>query len=86
LGLIALPAAQVIGWLAWIPLSYLLLVVNALAAVPLAYIKIASLNPAIIAGYYLALALGLWHYHHRRTSLLAPHPLATVNLGGEPHD
>ncbi len=87
LGLIALPAAQVIGWLAWIPLSYLLLVVNTLAAVPAAYIEITSLNPMAIAGYYLALAFGLWYYHRRRqTSILAPHPLATVNLGGEPNE
>ncbi len=72
LGFIALPVAQFFGWLAWLPLSYLLVVVNALAAIPASFIEVSSLNPGIIGGYYLALALGLWLYNRRRrTSVLA---------------
>ena len=84
LGFITLPVAQVIGWLAWLPLSYLLLVVNAFAAIPSAFIEVSSLHPGIIAGYYLSLALGLWLYKRRRhTSILEPQPLPIMNLGNE---
>jgi competence protein ComEC len=72
LGFIALPIAQFFGWLAWLPLSYLLLVVNAFAAIPSAFIEISSLHPGIVGGYYLVLALGLWlHNRRRHTSILA---------------
>jgi competence protein ComEC len=76
LGFIALPAAQVIGWLAWLPLSYLLAVVNAFAAIPSAYLEISSLNPAIVWGYYLGLGLGLWFTRRRwqMDTLTAQHP------------
>jgi competence protein ComEC len=71
-GFAALPVAQFFGWLAWLPLSYLLLVVNAFAAIPSAFIEISSFHPGIVGGYYLALALGLWLYNRRRrTSVLA---------------
>jgi competence protein ComEC len=78
LGFIALPAAQVIGWLAWLPLSYLLLVVNAFAAIPSAFIEITSLNPGIVGGYYLALALGLWFYSRRRRAAILATQYATA--------
>ena len=65
LGFIALPAAQVIGWLAWLPLSYLLLVVNAFAAIPSSFIEVASLNPSIVGAYYLGLGLALWFTRRR---------------------
>jgi competence protein ComEC len=66
LGFIALPAAQFFGWLAWLPLSYLLLIVNAFAAIPSAFVEVPSLHPGIVAGYYLALGLGLWLWNRRR--------------------
>ncbi len=72
LGFIALPAAQFFGWLAWLPLSYLLLIVNAFTAIPSAFIEIDSFHPGIVGGYYLALALGVWFYNRsRRTGILA---------------
>ncbi len=84
LGFIALSAAQVIGWLAWLPLSYLLLVVNALAAIPAAFLEISPLHPGIVGGYYLALALGLWFYNHRRqANALVTQPATVVNSGGD---
>jgi competence protein ComEC len=71
-GFVALPVAQFFGWLAWLPLSYLLLIVNAFAAIPSAFIEVASFHSGIVGGYYLALALGLWFYNRsRRTSALA---------------
>jgi competence protein ComEC len=66
LGLIALPVAQVIGWLAWLFLSYLLLVVKAFAAIPLSFLQVSPLSPNIVWAYYLTLGLALWLNSHRR--------------------
>jgi len=66
LGLIVPPVAQVIGWLAWLLLSYLLVVVKALAAIPLAFLEAVSVNPSLLWGYYLTLGLALWLNSHRR--------------------
>jgi competence protein ComEC len=83
-GFIALAVAQFFGWLAWLPLSYLLLVVNAFAAIPSAFIEISSLHPGIVGGYYLALALGLWLYNRsRHTSVLAAQSVVLVESGDD---
>ena len=66
LGLIALPIAQVVGWLAWLFLSYMLLVVSGLAALPISSLEVASVNSNLIWTYYLGLALVLWLNSHRR--------------------
>ncbi|MBN1863106.1 MAG: ComEC family competence protein [Dehalococcoidales bacterium] len=82
-GFIALPLAQFFGWLAWLPLSYLLLIVNAFAAVPVAFIEVSAIHPGIVTGYYLALALGLWfHNRHRRAGILAAQ-YATITIPGD---
>jgi len=60
LGLIALPVAQVIGWLAWLFLSYMLLVVNGFAALPVAFIPVGSVDTKLIGIYYLVLAAAIW--------------------------
>jgi competence protein ComEC len=59
-GLAFLPAAQVIGWVAWPFLTYLLLVVNGLGSPAASSLNIGTLSPAFIWGYYLALALAIW--------------------------
>lgn len=66
LGLIALPVAQVIGWLAWLLLSYLLAVVKALAAFPASFLEVTYFNPGIVWAYYLTLGLALWLNSRRR--------------------
>jgi len=65
LGFIALPAAQVIGWLAWLFLSYLLLVIRAFAAIPSSSLDV-SLNPNAVWIYYLVLALTIFFSSKRR--------------------
>ena len=57
-GLIAVPVAQVIGWLAWLFLSYMLLVVKVFAAI--SPIREGSVDTTLIWIYYLALALLIW--------------------------
>ncbi len=64
LGLIALPAAQIVAWLAWLFLSYLLLVVSVFAKIP--PIEFGSNSATLIWTYYPALALAIWLYSRRR--------------------
>lgn len=67
-GLVFLPVAQVIAWLTWLCLSYLLLVVRVFAALPLSYVETGPINTNLIAGYYLALAAALWLFSRRRAA------------------
>jgi competence protein ComEC len=76
LGFISLTAAQVAGWLVWLPLSYLILVVNGFAALPGAYLAVPDFHPAIVGGYYLALCLGLYLYYRGRGGFWAAQSLA----------
>jgi competence protein ComEC len=66
IGIFALPLAQVVGWLAWLFLSYLLLVVNIFASLPLSFMETGTISTGVIGGYYLALALALWLNSHRQ--------------------
>ena len=75
LGLIILPIAQVIAWLAWLFLSYMLLVVNVFAALPLSSIELSSVDTILIWVYYLALATAIW-LNSNRKKLANPMPKA----------
>ena len=59
-GLAFLPLAKVIGWLAWLFTSYMLMIVGGLAALPASSIEVGSVNAALIAVYYAALAIIVW--------------------------
>lgn len=62
LGLFVLPVAQVIGWIAWLFLSYILLVANGFSA---GYVEIGSISLVFVWIYYLVLAAALWVYRNR---------------------
>jgi len=79
LGLIALPITYPIGWLAWLFLSYLLLVVNVFAALPISSSEVGSVDTALIAGYFLALAIVIW-FNSNRNKLANLMPKATTWL------
>ena len=82
LGLIVLPAAQALAWLAWLFLSYMLLVVNVFAAVPLSFLKVGTINSNLIWAYYLVLALALWlNSHRQQASTLTTKSLTSVKPG-----
>ena len=74
-GLIVLPLAQTIGWLAWLFLSHMLLVVNVFAALPLSSIELGSFDTTLIWVYYLALATAIW-LNINRKKLTNPMPKA----------
>jgi len=82
LGLIAPPAAQVIGWLAWPFLSYLLLVVKAFAAIPLSFLQVSLHNTNILWAYYLTLGIALWlNSHRQQASTITNKGIALARLG-----
>jgi len=82
LGLIALPVAQVIAWLAWLFLSYMLLAINIFAAIPLSFVEVDTISTNLIWIYYLVLTLVLWFNSHRRQAItLATKPLTSVKPG-----
>jgi competence protein ComEC len=68
IGLVAPAAAQVVGWLAWLFLSYMILVVSGLAAPSLSSIEVGPIHPALVAGYYLFLAVLFWLNSRRKKS------------------
>ncbi|MFC1940965.1 DNA internalization-related competence protein ComEC/Rec2 [Chloroflexota bacterium] len=64
LGLIVLPVAQAVAWLAWLFASYMLLVVKVFADI--SPIEGGSVDTALIWVYYSALALVVWLISSRR--------------------
>jgi len=64
MGLVFMPVAQAIGWLAWLFLSYTLLVVKVFAAIP--FIKLGSVDTTLVCVYYVALALVIWVNSNRK--------------------
>ena len=82
LGLIFLPAAQIIAWLAWLFLSYMLLVVSVFAAISPAYIEEVVIDGKVIWAYYIVLALALWLSRYRRqASTLTTKSLTSAKSG-----
>ncbi len=79
LGLIALPLANLIAWLAWFFLSYMIWVVKVFAVLPPSPIEVDSVSPLLICLYYLVLAAAIWLNSHRKV-LTRLMPKATDRL------
>lgn len=60
IGLIAPAAAQATGWLAWLFISYLVLVVKAFAAWPGSALQAGAGSTLLVWSYYPLLAVALW--------------------------
>jgi competence protein ComEC len=67
-GLLASLAAQVLGWLAWLFLSYLVLLVQGFDALPYASLGVATVSTWHVLGYYAILA-GVIAFLNRRKQL-----------------
>jgi len=65
-GLIASLVAQILGWLAWLFLSYLVFVVQGFDALPHASLEVASVSTWHILGYYAILAGVIAFLNHRK--------------------
>ncbi len=59
-GLFFLPLAQVLGWLLWLILSYMLDVVEGFASLSIAYIETGSFSAIYLWIYYIVLAILVW--------------------------
>jgi competence protein ComEC len=60
IGTIALPIGQVIGWVVWLFLTYMILIVKYSAALPHSYLKVNSIALSFILIYYLVLAATIY--------------------------
>jgi competence protein ComEC len=67
-GLVASVAAQILGWLAWLFLSYLILLVGGFDALPHSSLEVANISPWYVLGYYAVLA-GVIAFLNYRTRL-----------------
>jgi competence protein ComEC len=59
-GLFLVPLSQVFGWLLWLILSYMLIVVEGFAKLSIAYISIESFNAVYVWIYYIVLTVVIW--------------------------
>ncbi|MBI3953582.1 MAG: ComEC/Rec2 family competence protein [Chloroflexi bacterium] len=64
-GLLSGPLATALGWVSWLPLTYLVQVVELFARVPGAGLQVEAPARAAMAGYYLALGGALWLWSRR---------------------
>jgi competence protein ComEC len=64
-GLFALLAAQILGWLAWLFLSYLVFLVQGFDALPHASLEVTAISTWHIWGYYAILAGVIALFNHR---------------------
>ena len=66
IGVFILPLGQVIGWLAWLSASYMLVIINGFANLPLSSVKMGVINPAWLWAYFIILGVILWLPGHRK--------------------
>jgi competence protein ComEC len=59
-GMVWLPAGQFLGWLAWLPLAWMVWVVNWTAAAPFASVSLGHFSPWLLAAIYAGLAAVVW--------------------------
>jgi len=67
-GLFTPLVAQILGWLAWLFLSYLLLVVHGFDALPKSSLEVTAIPTWLVWGYYIALAIAAALISHRKQS------------------
>ena len=73
-GLLAPLLAQILGWLAWLFLSYLLLVVQCFDALPLSSLEVSTIPIWVVWGYYILLAIAMAFINHRKQNRLVSYP------------
>lgn len=69
-GVVWEPLAQVMAWVAWLPLTYLLRLVQVTAIPEWGSLNVGAFSSVAVWGYYLALLAGLWLLSRRRRAAL----------------
>ncbi|MFA5629722.1 MAG: DNA internalization-related competence protein ComEC/Rec2 [Dehalococcoidales bacterium] len=59
-GLFFLPLSQFLGWLLWLILSYMILIVKGFGGLSLAYFEVSGFGLVYLWGYYIAVAIVIW--------------------------
>ncbi len=74
-GLILRPIGQLLGWAAWVFLTYTIVIVQWTATFPLASVELGNVTLPLVWGYYIVLGLVTWWFFHpkdeRQRRLLA---------------
>jgi len=69
-GLFYFPLAQVLGWVVWLFVTYLLLVARGFAHLPYAVLTPGNISTVLIAAYYGLIILAVWMLARRRRTKL----------------
>ncbi len=80
-GLIHQGTAEVVGWVAWLPITAMLRILEALAGLPMASLSIEIPWPAVILFYLLVAAFALSLPRHRLAALYVSGILAGLPMG-----
>jgi competence protein ComEC len=81
-GLASVAVAQIIGWLVWPFLSYMILVVSGMGAPSISSIEVDSISPVFIVCYYVVLAALIWlHGRWRNLRNLASGAAGAMKMG-----
>ncbi len=65
-GILVLPIGQVLGWLAWLFASYMLVIIKGFASLPISSIKLETINPDWLWVYFAVLGVILWLTSRRK--------------------
>ncbi len=65
-GLFAVFASQILGWVAWLFLTYLLLVVQGFDALPFSSLQVSAIPVWLVWAYYIILAIVVAWLNHRK--------------------
>jgi competence protein ComEC len=68
IGVFLMPAGQIMGWLAWLSASYMLVIINCFGNLPFSSVKMGAVNPAWLWGYFVILAGMLWLIPNRKAA------------------
>ncbi len=81
-GMVVRPIGEMLGWIAWLFLTYTIGVVSKIAEIPHAAIEVTQLTLPLIWGYYLLLGIGTWWFSQPKQDrwrwVVKVHRLVTV--------
>lgn len=81
-GIFSLHLANVIGWITWLPITYMILMVRGFAALPAAFIHIGRLHYTLVWAYYSLMAVAIFiQLNFKKFARLLPGILSNLRTG-----